>query len=98
MADSILYYPHISLRDLAWVKSSLLLWDKIYRIVPQGNIPTDHAEVRPAVAEGFVRDLKLEREDLQQVAIEFSGLLESVHNIPDGLDVAFDQVHPDKID
>lgn len=37
--DSILYYPHIEFQDEAWVKSSLLLWNHVYRIVPSLHQP-----------------------------------------------------------
>lgn len=39
--DSILYYPHIEFQNEAWVKSSLLLWNHVYRIVPEGYVPND---------------------------------------------------------
>lgn len=32
--DSISYYPHIEFQNVAWVKSSLLLWNHVCRIVP----------------------------------------------------------------
>lgn len=37
--DSILYYPHIEFQNEAWVKSCLLLWNHVYRIVPEGYTP-----------------------------------------------------------
>lgn len=37
--DSILYYPHIEFQNEAWVKSSLLLWNHVYRIVPEVMFP-----------------------------------------------------------
>ena len=44
--DSILYYPHIEFKNEAWVKSSLLLWDHVYRIVPENYIPNDSDEIK----------------------------------------------------
>ena len=39
--NSILYYPHIEFQNEAWVKSCLLLWNHVYRIVPEGYTPND---------------------------------------------------------
>jgi hypothetical protein len=35
MLGSALYYPNIDIDDPAWLRSALLLWDKIYTIVPK---------------------------------------------------------------
>lgn len=34
MFHEAIYYPHIEIRDPSWLRSSLLLWDKIKTIVP----------------------------------------------------------------
>ena len=57
--NSILYYPHIEFQNEAWVKSSLLLWDHVYRIVPEGYSPNDSDEIKALVDEDLVRDIKL---------------------------------------
>ena len=44
--DSILYYPHIEFQNVAWVKSSLLLWNHVYRIVPEGYVPNDNDDIK----------------------------------------------------
>ncbi|WP_312648995.1 hypothetical protein [Aminipila sp.] len=38
MKKSILYYPTIEFqfKDFQWLWTSALLWDKVYRIVPDG--------------------------------------------------------------
>ena len=43
--DSILCYPTSEFRDLAWLKASLLVWDRIYRIVPASFVPNDGDEL-----------------------------------------------------
>ena len=41
ISDYILYYPSIEFQSMDWVKSSILLWDNVYRIVPKGYEPND---------------------------------------------------------
>ncbi|MDR6944705.1 hypothetical protein J2W55_004565 [Mucilaginibacter pocheonensis] len=43
---SILYYPSIEFASYEWVKSSLLLWDYVYRIVPENYETHDSPAVR----------------------------------------------------
>ena len=57
--DSILYYPHIECQNEAWVKSSLLLWDHVYRIVREGYVPNDSDDIKVLVDEELVREIKL---------------------------------------
>ena len=49
--DSILYYPHIEFQNVAWVKSSLLLWNHVYRIVPEGYVPNDNDDIKALIDE-----------------------------------------------
>ena len=56
--DSILYYPHIEFQNEAWVKSSLLLWNHVYRIVPEGYVPNDSDDIKALIDEDLVRDIK----------------------------------------
>lgn len=37
MAQSILYYPSINIKDSLWLRNALLYWDNIYSIVPFEN-------------------------------------------------------------
>lgn len=48
-----LYYPHISIASEAWLKSTLLLWDSVRRIVPGGTVTED----APGVAQLARSDL-----------------------------------------
>jgi hypothetical protein len=56
-----LYYPYIHFRDEAWLKSTLLYWDRMRRIVPEADVDQaqrgDSATVRQLEAEGFVEDV-----------------------------------------
>ena len=48
-SGSILYFPSIEFNDENWVKASLLLWDRIYRITPNNYIPNDNETILEAV-------------------------------------------------
>jgi hypothetical protein len=52
-----LYHPNIHIKDPDWLKSALLYWDGIRRIVPE-NFPTDEDDPE---LKGPVRELVLER-------------------------------------
>jgi len=40
-----LYYPYIHFRDVSWLKTALLLWDKVCRIVPRDFPIRDSGEI-----------------------------------------------------
>ena len=44
-----LYYPTIEFRDKEWLWNACLLWDKIYRIVPQNYKPCDLSSVQQII-------------------------------------------------
>ena len=98
--NSILYYPHIEFQNEAWVKSSLLLWDHVYRIVPEGYSPNDSDEIKALVDEDLVRDIKLDDKDREDTFDEFLKLCERIENrMPAGLIPSYeDRIHPGKID
>lgn len=98
--DSILYYPHIEFQCEAWVKSSLLLWDHVYRIVPEGYTPNDSDEIKALVDEDLVRSIKLDDKDREDTFDEFLRLCEKIENHkPAGLIPSEeDRIHPGKID
>ena len=52
-----LYYPYINIQDPNWLKSSLLYWDGIRRIMPPDARLQDSPEVREAVAAGVLEDI-----------------------------------------
>lgn len=84
--DSILYYPHIEFQNEAWVKSSLLLWNHVYRIVPEGYSPNDSDEIKALVDADLVRDIKLDDKDREDTFEEFLKLCDKIENrMPAGL-------------
>lgn len=98
--DSILYYPHIEFQNEAWVKSSLLLWDHVYRIVPRGYTPNDSDDVKVLVDADLVRNITLDDSDRDETLDEFLRLCDKIEkHLPAGLVPSDeDRIHPDKID
>ena len=99
MQGSILYYPHIEFQNLGWVKSSLLLWDHVYRIVPDFYEPNDTLEIRKAVDSDIVRSISLTEQDRKKVVDKFAEFLDSIPYKPAGLEYdETEYLHPGKID
>ena len=99
MRDSILYYPHIEIQNERWLKTALLLWDHVYRIVPNSYTPKDSDEIKNASDNGLVRPVALERDDMRGITQEFQELLDGIEYKPAGLEYdEFAYLHPEKID
>ena len=98
--DSILYYPHIEFQNEAWVKSSLLLWDHVYRIVPENYIPSDSDEIKALIDEDLIRNIKLDDKDKAETFDEFLTLCDVIksHIQVDFIPSDEDRIHPGKID
>lgn len=98
--NSILYYPHIEFKNEAWVKSSLLLWEHVYRIVPRGYQPNDSDDIKALVDADFVRNITLDDSDRDETLDEFLSLCDKIEkHLPAGLVPSDeDRIHPDKID
>lgn len=47
MLTHALYYPYIDFKDVNWLKSMSMFYDVIYRIVPDGLIPSDNEKLQP---------------------------------------------------
>lgn len=54
MQNNALYYPHINFHDSAWLKSMALLYDRIYRIVPNNVKTEDDNELMPLLEDDFI--------------------------------------------
>ncbi|MHB8065389.1 MAG: hypothetical protein ACYDG2_22715 [Ruminiclostridium sp.] len=58
MAKSVLYYPTIEFTNPEWLWTASILWDRIYRIVPEGYIPNDGNNIRELVESGnFIQNI-----------------------------------------
>lgn len=54
MNKDALYYPNIALKNPAWIKAMALLYDNIYRIVPDNVTPEDSSELHALLEEGSI--------------------------------------------
>ncbi len=99
-SDSMLYYPSIEFHDDAWVKAALLVWERVYRIVPKDYVPEDSEAIQQAVDAGLVCNLQLENADTDEAYSEFQRFIETRHFLPHGLTSRHEVhvLHPNKID
>lgn len=100
-----LHYPTIEFHDHDAFKRSLLVWDRMHRIVPNGYQPDDHPEVADAVAAGVVCNLIVGDEEKSKAAHRFLDFF-AVRNSPNSLltwpagfsTETFTRINPEKID
>ena len=58
MARAALYYPYVHLRDLDWLKGTLLLFERVHRLVPgSGAQPGDDEALKPFISDTEGRPL-----------------------------------------
>ena len=99
MSSNILYYPTIEFTDETWLKSSLCVWDKIYRIVPTSYSPNDTDNVKKAIDAGVIENIVLTEKDLSDTAEEFIKFVDTVNILPSGLDgLEPSRLHLEKVD
>lgn len=98
ISDSVLYFPSIEFASDEWVKSSLLFWDIIYRIVPKDYEPNDSEIVQEAINCGLIKNISLEKKDLSKTADQFLKFCDKLPFIPAGLEKKTEKIHIDKID
>ncbi len=100
MSKEALYYPNIEFHDETWLKGSLCIWDKIYRIVPVSYKPNDSDEVKKLTDNGLVENINLSRSDLDETATLFEEYFENANVIPVGRIGSENQnvgLHPEKV-
>lgn len=100
-----LYYPTIEFRDLGALKRSLLVWERVFRIVPTGYVPNDEPEVTAAVTEGVIVNLHVDSSEKGLAAQHFLDLYRRLDSPasplvwPAGFSApTFTRINPDKID
>ncbi|WP_050570915.1 hypothetical protein [Dickeya zeae] len=100
-----LYYPSIEFRDTEFLKKSLLIWDKVFRIVPHNYKPQDNPGILLASQEEFVLDINVDEKDKRSTAdgfLRFYNRIESSETglvWPAGLDSeSFVRINPEKIE
>lgn len=57
LSKNILYYPNIEFFDETWVKSSLCIWEKIFRIAPTSYSLKDSDEIKEAIDAGLIENI-----------------------------------------
>jgi hypothetical protein len=100
-----LHYPTIEFQDVEALKRSLLVWDRVFRIVPTGYQPEDPDEVRTAVTAGAVVDLFIDNDEKTLTAHRFLDFYVKQRDQgnrlawPAGFSTeTFTRINPDKID
>lgn len=76
-SNRVLYYPTIEFSDENFLRRSLLLWDRVYRIVPQGYNPNDSDFVKGLIDEGLVVNLTPSQKYAQETADKLKDLIYS---------------------
>ena len=98
-SDYVLYFPSIEFQNDNWVKSSLLYWDKIYRIVPENYKPKDSKLILEAQEKGLIRNIILDEKETETTVDRFLKFIEKLEFLPAGLESdEYSLVHEDKID
>lgn len=100
-SDYVLYFPSIEFQSDNWVKSSLLYWDKIYRIVPENYEPNDSELILEAQEKGLIRNIVLDEKETKTTGDKFLEFIEKLEYLPAGLETEPDEysyVHEEKID
>jgi hypothetical protein len=102
MNKDALYYPHIALKNPSWIKAMALLYDNIYRIVPDNVNPEDSSELGALLEEGSIGKKIDPAPYSYDVADEFMDKLDgwnaaALDGDPDGEDTVT-QLHVDKTD
>jgi len=100
-----LYYPTIEFQDEDVIKRSLLVWDGVFRIVPEGYAPSDSEEIREAEASGALHRIQISQREKADAADGFLTMYEewrspnNVRSWPAGLDSStFTRLNFEKID
>lgn len=86
LKSEVLCFPHIEFLDATWLKGALCVWDRVHRIVPDGYTPRDSDEVKEAINEGLVADLRLTAGDLAHARSTFTDFLARKSVLPHALD------------
>lgn len=92
-----LYYPWMHFQDDAWLKTSLLTWEKLVRVRPPGIEDRDNDLVRRVREKAdLLIDIVPSRSDLQVVSDAFASV---IHDYRAYISQAFDasgSCHPDE--
>ncbi|PKM79116.1 MAG: hypothetical protein CVU88_07440 [Firmicutes bacterium HGW-Firmicutes-13] len=96
-----LYYPTIEFRNDSWLFAASLIWDKIYRIVPNNYEPKDSRYIKELVEAGDIGICLDPGNYAKEVAEEFSEKLANEDwdaAALTGIDKEYAQLHKTKVD
>ena len=99
--NAAIYYPSISFHDSEWLLAASLLWDKIYRIVPQGVKFTDDPKIRPLIESGDIGINLAPPENLKELASKFLNEIkhyDTAAAFSFGVNKSYTNLHRDKLD
>ena len=97
--NAAIYYPSINFKDKNWVLGASLLWDKIYRIVPEGIECKDHPALKPLIETGDIGAVlrpQYTEEVSDKVLAEIEGSRASAFTLSDDED--YTRIHSEKLD
>ena len=102
MNKDALYYPHITLGNPVWIKAMSLLYENIYRIVPDNVIPDDNSQLQALLEEGSVGKMIDPASYSKDTADEFLAKLDdwdaaAFDGDPEG-EEQLSRIHEDKTD
>jgi hypothetical protein len=101
--NNALYYPTIEFNNFQWLWSAALVWDNIYRIVPENYEPDDGANIKKLMEESGIGLHVHPGKYGEKIAADFVQKLESNEWDADALrtnysgDADFINIHSDKI-
>ena len=102
MHSHALYYPHIALMNDSWIKAMSMLYESVYRIVPDGIIPDDNPNLQPLIEEGSVGRMinpsKYARAASDKFLSKVDGEWDAAALYPSDEDFDMSRLHTDKID
>lgn len=75
--SSALYFPSIEFQDEDFLRRSLLYWDIIKRIVPEGYLPKDSDFVKKLTDAGIIQNIVVSYNTLKVVADKFVSQLQT---------------------
>lgn len=82
--NCILYYSSIQFSDKIWVKSALLIWDKIYLIVPKDYKSIDSYAIKSAIDEGVIENIVVKEADLDMTSKRDMSFCKKLRYFPSG--------------
>lgn len=96
-----LYYPTIEFQNYDWLYSASLIWDRIYRIVPESYTPHDPSNIRELVESGEIGIYLSPDRYAKLIADEFNDKLSSgdwFASALSGMSDDYRRIHKSKVD